>query len=148
MAVFDWRARLRAGTVIPAHPLALTSTRKLDERRQHKAKQDRQGDGYNDLATKIERHYNDYGEDRCGHGTKQRHQIFCGARFEWLSDHTTLFPPAGAEIDHKITISPQDGSDGVIPRGTPIEPVDPARVFRQRRARVRLRGGSPWLRRS
>ena len=34
MAGFDWRARLRAGTVIPAHPLALTSTRRLDERRQ------------------------------------------------------------------------------------------------------------------
>jgi len=34
MAAFDWRARLRAGTVIPAHPLALTSARKLDERRQ------------------------------------------------------------------------------------------------------------------
>lgn len=29
-----WRARLREGTVIPAHPLALTSARKLDERRQ------------------------------------------------------------------------------------------------------------------
>src|SRR5947208_5083915 len=34
MASFDWRDRLRAGTVIPAHPLALTSTRDLDERRQ------------------------------------------------------------------------------------------------------------------
>lgn len=34
MAAFDWRARLRAGTVIPAHPLALTAERKLDERRQ------------------------------------------------------------------------------------------------------------------
>jgi dihydrodipicolinate synthase/N-acetylneuraminate lyase len=34
MAVFDWRARLRAGVVIPAHPLALTANRKLDERRQ------------------------------------------------------------------------------------------------------------------
>lgn len=34
MAGFDWRERLCAGTVIPAHPLALTSTRKLDERRQ------------------------------------------------------------------------------------------------------------------
>jgi dihydrodipicolinate synthase/N-acetylneuraminate lyase len=34
MAGFDWRARLRDGTVIPAHPLALTSARKLDERRQ------------------------------------------------------------------------------------------------------------------
>ncbi len=34
MAGFDWRARLRAGTVIPAHPLALTPERKLDERRQ------------------------------------------------------------------------------------------------------------------
>ncbi len=31
----DWRARLRAGTAIPAHPLALTAERKLDERRQH-----------------------------------------------------------------------------------------------------------------
>lgn len=31
---FDWRARLRAGAVIPAHPLALTAGRKLDERRQ------------------------------------------------------------------------------------------------------------------
>lgn len=30
----DWRARLREGLVIPAHPLALTSERKLDERRQ------------------------------------------------------------------------------------------------------------------
>ncbi|MEO7143872.1 MAG: dihydrodipicolinate synthase family protein, partial [Bryobacteraceae bacterium] len=30
----DWRARLRAGTAIPAHPLALTAERKLDERRQ------------------------------------------------------------------------------------------------------------------
>lgn len=30
----DWRARLRKGGVIPAHPLALTAERKLDERRQ------------------------------------------------------------------------------------------------------------------
>ena len=30
----DWRARLRRGTVIPAHPLALTRMRRLDERRQ------------------------------------------------------------------------------------------------------------------
>ena len=29
-----WRERLRAGAVIPAHPLALTADRKLDERRQ------------------------------------------------------------------------------------------------------------------
>jgi len=34
MAHFDWRRRLREGVVIPAHPLALRSTRKLDERRQ------------------------------------------------------------------------------------------------------------------
>ena len=31
---FDWRALFRRGTVIPAHPLALTPGRKLDERRQ------------------------------------------------------------------------------------------------------------------
>lgn len=30
----DWRARLRQGMVIPAHPLALTADRKLDETRQ------------------------------------------------------------------------------------------------------------------
>jgi dihydrodipicolinate synthase/N-acetylneuraminate lyase len=30
----SWLERLRAGTVIPAHPLALTAERKLDERRQ------------------------------------------------------------------------------------------------------------------
>ncbi len=30
----SWRERLREGVAIPAHPLALTSTRKLDERRQ------------------------------------------------------------------------------------------------------------------
>jgi len=30
----DWRGRLRQGLVIPAHPLALTSERRLDERRQ------------------------------------------------------------------------------------------------------------------
>jgi dihydrodipicolinate synthase/N-acetylneuraminate lyase len=30
----SWRARLRQGIVIPAHPLALTEDRKLDERRQ------------------------------------------------------------------------------------------------------------------
>lgn len=30
----SWRARLREGVVIPAHPLALTPARKLDERRQ------------------------------------------------------------------------------------------------------------------
>ena len=30
----SWRARLREGVVIPAHPLALTANRKLDERRQ------------------------------------------------------------------------------------------------------------------
>src|SRR6201986_385723 len=30
----DWRAALKQGAVIPAHPLALTSARKLDERRQ------------------------------------------------------------------------------------------------------------------
>ncbi len=29
-----WRERLLQGTVIPAHPLALTADRKLDERRQ------------------------------------------------------------------------------------------------------------------
>ncbi len=34
MALFDWRARLREGVVIPAHPLALDANRKLDERRQ------------------------------------------------------------------------------------------------------------------
>jgi dihydrodipicolinate synthase/N-acetylneuraminate lyase len=34
MDSFDWRARLREGIVIPAHPLALTAARKLDERRQ------------------------------------------------------------------------------------------------------------------
>lgn len=31
---FDWRASLREGLVIPAHPLALTARRGLDERRQ------------------------------------------------------------------------------------------------------------------
>lgn len=34
MAPFDWRQRLREGVVIPAHPLALTAARKLDEGRQ------------------------------------------------------------------------------------------------------------------
>jgi len=34
MAGFDWRARLREGVVIPAHPLALTKSRTLDEQRQ------------------------------------------------------------------------------------------------------------------
>jgi dihydrodipicolinate synthase/N-acetylneuraminate lyase len=34
MAPFDWRQRLREGVVIPAHPLALTATRTLDEHRQ------------------------------------------------------------------------------------------------------------------
>ena len=34
MANFDWRARLREGVVIPAHPLALTKNRTLDEARQ------------------------------------------------------------------------------------------------------------------
>jgi dihydrodipicolinate synthase/N-acetylneuraminate lyase len=34
MANFDWRARLRQGVVIPAHPLALTKNRTLDEQRQ------------------------------------------------------------------------------------------------------------------
>jgi dihydrodipicolinate synthase/N-acetylneuraminate lyase len=34
MAPFDWRQRLLEGLVIPAHPLALTAARKLDERRQ------------------------------------------------------------------------------------------------------------------
>jgi dihydrodipicolinate synthase/N-acetylneuraminate lyase len=34
MASFDWRARLHQGVVIPAHPLALTEDRRLDERRQ------------------------------------------------------------------------------------------------------------------
>jgi dihydrodipicolinate synthase/N-acetylneuraminate lyase len=34
MAPFDWRARLREGVAIPAHPLALTASRKLDEQRQ------------------------------------------------------------------------------------------------------------------
>lgn len=34
MAAFDWRARLQQGVVIPAHPLALSRERKLDERRQ------------------------------------------------------------------------------------------------------------------
>jgi dihydrodipicolinate synthase/N-acetylneuraminate lyase len=34
MAGFDWRARLREGVVIPAHPLALTKERTLDEKRQ------------------------------------------------------------------------------------------------------------------
>ncbi len=32
--MFDWRAALHRGLVIPAHPLALTGARKLDERRQ------------------------------------------------------------------------------------------------------------------
>jgi dihydrodipicolinate synthase/N-acetylneuraminate lyase len=31
---FNWRDSFKAGVVIPAHPLALTETRKLDERRQ------------------------------------------------------------------------------------------------------------------
>jgi dihydrodipicolinate synthase/N-acetylneuraminate lyase len=34
MAASDWLARLRQGLVIPAHPLALTASRTLDERRQ------------------------------------------------------------------------------------------------------------------
>jgi len=34
MANFDWRVRLREGVVIPAHPLALTRERTLDEARQ------------------------------------------------------------------------------------------------------------------
>src|SRR5262247_2689707 len=34
MASFDWRGRLQQGVVIPAHPLALTAARKLDEARQ------------------------------------------------------------------------------------------------------------------
>ncbi len=34
MAAFDWRRRLAEGIVIPAHPLALTAARKMDERRQ------------------------------------------------------------------------------------------------------------------
>lgn len=34
MELFNWRARLNEGVVIPAHPLALTAERKLDERRQ------------------------------------------------------------------------------------------------------------------
>src|ERR1700680_3900066 len=34
MANFDWQGRLREGVVIPAHPLALTSARALDEKRQ------------------------------------------------------------------------------------------------------------------
>src|SRR5271169_1708501 len=34
MAGSDWRARMREGAVIPAHPLALDAHRKLDERRQ------------------------------------------------------------------------------------------------------------------
>ncbi len=34
MANFDWREALRRGLAIPAHPLALTEHRKLDERRQ------------------------------------------------------------------------------------------------------------------
>lgn len=34
MANFDWRARLREGVVIPAHPLVLTSARAFDEERQ------------------------------------------------------------------------------------------------------------------
>jgi dihydrodipicolinate synthase/N-acetylneuraminate lyase len=34
MAGFNWRERLGEGVVIPAHPLALTKDRKLDERRQ------------------------------------------------------------------------------------------------------------------
>jgi dihydrodipicolinate synthase/N-acetylneuraminate lyase len=34
MGSFDWRARLRQGVVIPAHPLALTRDRRLDEKRQ------------------------------------------------------------------------------------------------------------------
>jgi dihydrodipicolinate synthase/N-acetylneuraminate lyase len=34
MANFDWRARLLEGVVIPAHPLALTNNRTLDEERQ------------------------------------------------------------------------------------------------------------------
>src|SRR5207344_751460 len=32
--LMSWRNRLRSGTVIPAHPLALTRARRLDERRQ------------------------------------------------------------------------------------------------------------------
>lgn len=34
MANFDWRTRLREGVVIPAHPLALTEQRTLNEERQ------------------------------------------------------------------------------------------------------------------
>src|SRR4051812_46576919 len=34
MDSFDWRVQLREGVVIPAHPLALNGSRKLDERRQ------------------------------------------------------------------------------------------------------------------
>jgi hypothetical protein len=34
MGLFNWRARLHEGLVIPAHPLALTAARKLHEERQ------------------------------------------------------------------------------------------------------------------
>ena len=34
MTISDWQSALRRGVVIPAHPLALTAARKLDERRQ------------------------------------------------------------------------------------------------------------------
>jgi len=39
MGNFDWRARLREGVVIPAHPLALTKERTLDENRQSRLTQ-------------------------------------------------------------------------------------------------------------
>src|ERR1043166_3801074 len=34
VTISDWQSALRRGVVIPAHPLALTAARKLDQRRQ------------------------------------------------------------------------------------------------------------------
>lgn len=49
----DWLARLRKGTVIPAHPLALTAERKLDERRQRALTRYYQASGAGGVAVGV-----------------------------------------------------------------------------------------------
>src|SRR6476619_2014474 len=74
-------------TLTTANPRA---TRQFNQRRQHEAEQNSQGYRDNNLATKIEQHYYDYGENRGCHRPQKGNQFFRGMRFERLPDHNLL----------------------------------------------------------
>ncbi len=57
------------------------------DRCQNEAQKDRQCDGHEDFASKIEHRNNYDSQDRSGDRTEQRDELFGSARLEWLPDY-------------------------------------------------------------